>query len=408
MKHTFEQETRPALPVLAPAPPGGSYGIYLHVPFCSHICPYCDFNTYAGQDERIPAYVAAVARETDQWAPRFAGRLAETVFLGGGTPSRLTGEQVTALLEALRARFAIAPDAEITIETNPNDISEAYCDALLRAGINRISIGAQSVDRRGLRVLGRRHEAAETATAVAAARSAGFTNVSLDFIYAWPGQTLDGWRRELDAVLSGGVGGAPPDHLSLYSLIVEPGTPMADAVARGIFVPADDDLAADCYDAARAMLADAGWRHYEISNWAIAPEFRSRHNALYWRNGEYVGLGAGAHGYVGGDRTMNQPSPSRYIAALSAGERAATNTDHIDARMAMGETMMLGLRLVGDGVSAEAFQRRHGESLHERFGAQIDRLRAIGMLEDHGDALRLTDRGILLANSVCAEFLDVD
>lgn len=393
--------------IIAPAAQDAAFGIYVHVPFCSHICPYCDFNTYSGQEARIPAYIEAIGREAALWGPRFVGRGAETVFLGGGTPSLLSGDQIATIIGALHDAFSIAHDAEITIESNPNDLDEPYCVALLQAGVNRISIGAQSVDRRGLRVLGRRHEATQTASAVTAARSAGFANISLDFIYAWPGQTVEGWRRELASVLSGAVGDTP-DHLSLYSLIVEPGTPMADGVSRGIIVPVDDDGAADYYEAARDLLGGAGWHHYEISNWTVSPELISRHNALYWRNGEYAGLGAGAHGYVNGERTMNQPSPSRYITGISSGQTAITNIDRIDGSLAMGETMMLGLRLVADGVSDASFQQRHGESLFQRFGPQIDRLCDIGMLDVIGDSVRLTERGTLLANSVCAEFLSID
>ena len=254
-------------------------------------------------------------------------------------------------------------------------------------------------------MLGRLHEAKHVTLAVAAARSAGFENVSLDFIYGWPGQTIDQWNSDLSQILAGEVGGQPPDHLSLYGLIVEPGTPMADAVQRGILEPVDDDCAADFYELAMSMLADAGWIHYEIANWASSPDRASRHNAIYWRNGDYAGIGAGAHGHVGHRRTMNQPSPSRYIARLERGERAVTNTEEISERTAMGETMMLGLRLMADGVSAPSFARRHGVSLFEQFEQQLARLTSTGLLEADDRQVRLSRRGALLANAVCAEFL---
>jgi oxygen-independent coproporphyrinogen III oxidase len=389
----------------APAQMEDEFGIYIHIPFCAHICPYCDFNTYTGQSSRIPAYVEAVRREVAIWADQLDGRSASSVFIGGGTPSLLAPIQIRAILDACESVFELSPGAEVTIEANPNNLDERYCAALLDSGVNRLSIGAQTLDRRGLRVLGRLHEVDHVAEAVAAARRAGFTNVSLDFIYGWPGQTIDQWRSDLTQVLAGEVGGRPPDHLSLYGLIVEPGTPLADAVHRGILTPIDDDLAADFYELAIGMLAEAGWIHYEIANWASSPHAVSRHNAVYWRNGDYAGIGAGAHGHVRNRRTMNQPSPGRYIAALEREESVVTNVEELDDRTAMGETMMLGLRLLQDGVSPPSFARRHGVSLFDRFGPQLSRLTSTGVLEADDCRVRLTKRGVLLANSVCAEFL---
>jgi oxygen-independent coproporphyrinogen-3 oxidase len=390
---------------VAPASNEDHFGIYIHIPFCAHICPYCDFNTYAGQELRIPAYVDALNRELNAWSSRFKGRTAGSIFFGGGTPSLLSPAQVVSLLDSCRETFDVSPEAEITLEANPNNLDERLCVGLLEAGVNRLSIGAQTLDRRGLRILGRLHEATDIINAVQKARAAGFSNLSLDFIYGWPGQSLEQWRGELERVLSGDVGGFPPDHLSLYGLIVEPGTPMADAVQRGILTPVDDDATADLFEAAMEILATAGWTHYEISNWAALPERVSRHNALYWRNGEYVGIGAGAHGYVEGNRIMNQPSPRRYIDLLAAGKSVVSNVERIDHRTAMGETMMLGLRLIDDGVSASAFSLRHGESIAAIFGSQLSRLASQGLIDFDGERIRLTQRGILMANSVCAEFL---
>jgi oxygen-independent coproporphyrinogen III oxidase len=389
----------------APAQADDEFGIYFHVPFCSHICPYCDFNTYAGQSDRIPAYVEAIQRDAARWGNQFDGRTAASIFFGGGTPSLLAPIQIKAILATCESVFDLAPGGEVTIEANPNDLSEKYCSALLESGVNRLSIGAQTLDRRGLRVLGRRHEADQIASAVAGARRAGFDNVSLDFIYGWPGQTIDQWRSDLSLLLSGEVGGRPPDHLSLYGLIVEPGTPMADAVHRGILAPVDDDTAADFYELAMMMLAEAGWFHYEISNWASSAHTVSRHNAIYWRNGDYAGIGAGAHGHVRNRRMMSQPSPRRYIAALELEESVVTNIEDIDEKTAMGETMMLGLRLLQDGVSAPSFARRHGVSLFDQFAPQLSWLISIGLLDVDERGARLSKRGILLANSVCAEFL---
>jgi oxygen-independent coproporphyrinogen III oxidase len=391
----------------APTQEDDEFGIYVHIPFCSHICPYCDFNTYAGQSARIPAYVEAVVREIAQWGNQFGTRSAASIFIGGGTPSLLDPVQIGVILAACNSHFELAATAEITVEANPNNLDERSCCGLLDAGVNRLSIGAQTLDRRGLRVLGRMHEAEHVARAVASARRAGFQNVSLDFIYGWPGQTMDQWAADLNRVLAGEVGGSTPDHLSLYGLIVEPGTPMADAVQRGILAPIDDDSVADLYELAVSTLAGAGWIHYEIANWATSPQTASRHNAIYWRNGDYAGIGAGAHGHLRNRRTMNQPSPRRYVDGLEGGDGVVTNVEELDEQTAMGETMMLGLRLLEDGVSVRSFARRHGVSLFEQFKPEIARLTSIGLLEADDRRVRLTERGALLANSVCAEFLSV-
>jgi oxygen-independent coproporphyrinogen-3 oxidase len=397
----------------APARPSDPVGIYLHVPFCAHVCPYCDFNTYAGQEGLIPRYVEALRREIAGYAPALAGREVATIFLGGGTPSLLSPAQVGSLLAACRAIAPVQADAEVTLEANPNGIDAPYLAALREAGVNRLSIGAQTLSRRGLRTLGRLHEPEQVAAALTAARQAGFDNVSLDLIFGWPGQTAESWRDDLDRVLGGALGdaaygegdGCVPDHLSLYSLIVEPGTPMAEAVARGILVPLDDDAAADRYEAAIERLAEAGWLHYEVANWAAGPGRQSRHNRLYWRNGDYLGLGAGAHGYLHGTRGMNHPLPATYAAAVEAGRTARATEEVIAPRTAMGETMMLGLRLLEDGVAFAAFAARHGVDLDGVFGPDLADLQGRGLLERLPDRVRLTRRGLLLANDVCARFV---
>ncbi len=248
---------------MAPSPPGAPLGLYLHVPFCAHVCPYCDFNTYAGQEALIPRYVAALERDVAAQGRMLDGRAAQTIFFGGGTPSLLPAEAIGRLIRACREAFAVAADAEVTLEANPNSVDEAYFAGLREAGVNRLSIGVQTLHRRGLRVLGRQHEASDAESALRAARAAGFDNLSLDLIFGWPGQTLDDWRSDLEIVL--GWEGAP-EHLSLYSLIVEPGTPMADAVTRGILTVLNDDATADLYEAAMELLAGAGWEHYEVAN----------------------------------------------------------------------------------------------------------------------------------------------
>ena len=388
--------------IIAPLPHDAPIGVYIHIPFCAHICPYCDFTTYAGKTNLVPRYVDCVIRDLAKSAAPVTGRAAATIFLGGGTPSLLDPAHVATIVAACREHNVIAPNVEITMECNPNGLTEDRLAGYRDAGVNRLSIGAQTLDHRGLRTLGRQHEATDVFAALGAAHRAGFDNLSLDFIFGWPGQTLDSWRRDLHVVLS-----LPnqPAHLSLYSLIVEPGTPFADAAARGILFILDDDATADMYEHAIATLANAGWRHYEVANWSRKPGGHSRHNAIYWRHGDYLGIGAGAFGTLGSRRTMNHLLPETYCQAIEAGLPAASNTETIDDATTRAETMLLGLRLLEHGVDTEAFRVRHGLTLDEAFGDTIDELAAIGLMERIESGVRLTHRGLLLANEVVARFL---
>jgi len=306
------------------------------------------------------------------------------------------------LVTACRDAFALTPDAEVTMEANPTSVDEHYFAGLLGAGVNRLSLGVQTQHRRGLRTLGRNHEAAEAATAYAAARAAGFRNISLDLIFGWPGQT----PKILEADLATVLGWNPsPEHLSCYSLIVEPGTPMADAVTRGILRVPDDDAAADLYELTMSLLSEAGYTHYEVANWAREPDLASRHNQIYWRNGDYIGAGAGAHGFVSGARTMQHLLPSAFIAAVGRNEPPVSNVETIEPATAIGETMMLGLRLLDEGVEDAAFLARHGSTLEAVYGETIARLTELGLLERSSDRVRVTRRGLMLANDVSARFL---
>ena len=385
---------------MAPLPPDAPIGVYLHIPFCSSICPYCDFNTYRGMEALIPRYVAALCRDLEREAGRIEGRAVGSVFFGGGTPSLLDGAQVAAVMDTLRSRFRLAEDAEVTLEANPNSADRERFAAYRAAGVNRLSIGVQTADRRGLRVLGRHHEASDAAAAVTVARGAGFAHLSVDLIFGWPGQDVETWRRDLAT-----AAGWPVDHLSLYSLIVEPGTPMADAVRRGVLLALDDDDAATLYEVAIGEMARRGFGHYEVANWALADGGRSRHNQLYWRNGEYFGIGAGAHATFGGARTMRHLLPKTYIEAIEAGRPPVSNVEQIDERTSRGETMMLGLRLLDEGVGREAFRQRHGEALDAVYGDTIRELVVLGLLTDDGERVLLTARGLMVANDVCARFL---
>ncbi len=389
--------------IVAPLVADDPIGLYIHVPFCAHICPYCDFTTYAGKENLIPAYVSAVITELRQRAGEGRGREIASIYLGGGTPSLLEPDQIAAILATVREVGTVLPDAEITMEANPNGLDLDRLRGYRDAGVNRLSIGAQTLDRRGLRTLGRQHHAGQVLSAVANAHAAGFSRVNLDFIFGWPGQERSSWQRDLQQIVA--LGDAGPDHLSLYSLIVEPGTPYADAQARGILHMPDDDATADMYEDAIAVLAEAGWDHYEIANWSRSPGGHSRHNSIYWQHGDYLGIGAGAFGTIDGRRVMNQLLPERYISDLADGQLPQSNTEVLDEITARGETMMRGLRLLNDGVDAAAFHRRHGVALNEVFGPQIERLLDLELLEESNHGVRLTQRGMMLANSVVSEFL---
>lgn len=390
-----------ATTLLVPLPESAAPGVYIHIPFCRYVCPYCDFNVYAGQTDLIPDYLDALAGELKLLAEsrRPAGGVA-TVFIGGGTPSLLTPGQIAGILDSVDDTLGIAAGAEVTSESNPDNLDTAYCRGLISAGVNRLSIGVQSMQQAGLKVLGRLHGAAGAEGAYRAARSAGFDNLSVDFIYGWPGQSPVQLESDIGTLLEWEV-----DHVSLYALIVEQGTPLATAVRRGQLHPVDDDTVASFYDRAVDRLAAAGWEHYEISNWSRTPGSRSVHNQIYWQNGQYFGAGAGAHSYLGDTRASNIRLPARYIESVKEGRLPVASEESIDPQLAMGETMMLGLRLLRDGVSAADFERRHGMSLDSRYGELIERFTDMGLLVRDGGRVQLSPSGAMVSNSILAEFL---
>jgi oxygen-independent coproporphyrinogen III oxidase len=389
------------LPVIAPAPAKAPIGIYIHIPYCARICPYCDFNVYARKQTQFPDYVDALLTEIDLIADKHGDRDIATIFIGGGTPSMLPSSDISRILTRLGDRFTIASEVEITMEANPEGLEANYLKEIRKAGVNRLSIGVQTEQSHGLKVLGRAHKPETPVRGIAAARDAGFDNLSLDFIFGWPKQTLEDWERDLNFILE-----TNPEHASMYSLIIEPNTPYQTAVNRGILVPVDDDLVSEMYEMTLDRMQAAGWDHYEISNWARTPDLRSRHNLIYWRNAEYIALGAGAHGHLDGQRFHNILLPETYIETVNAGTLPTAESEEIDPATAIAETMMLGIRLTEDGISASAFEGRHGFSMIEIYGETIEYLHSIGMVEWHGESLRLTRAGLLIANEVAERFLD--
>lgn len=387
--------------------------LYLHIPFCAVRCAYCDFNTYAGLERLFGPYTAALAEEIRRAGAARGRPAARTLFIGGGTPTVLPPDLLAGAVAACRDAFDVAPDAEITSEANPGTVDGAHFAALRAIGVNRLSMGVQSFDDAELRWLGRLHSADEAEAAFHAARTAGFNNINLDFMFGLPGQTSDTWTRTLERALR-----LAPEHLSLYSLTVEHGTPLFDRVRRGLSAEPDDDLAADLYAQAGEMLAAGGYEQYEISNWALrrgqasgvrrqlpASSFQCHHNLVYWRHEPYLGFGAGAHSFAEERRWWNVKPTPEYIRRIEAGASPERDGEMIDRRTAMGETMMLGLRLVQEGVTDARFRARFDVGLDDAFGAEIAGLAARGLLERLPDRVRLTPGGRLLGNQVFAEFL---
>jgi oxygen-independent coproporphyrinogen III oxidase len=380
--------------------------LYVHVPFCRLVCAYCDFVTVGGRADDIPRYVDALIAEIGlRPAP---GEL-RTIYFGGGTPSLLVGLQAGRVIRAAVDRWEQAAVDEVTVEANPSEREKPDWDGLRAAGVTRISLGIQSLRDADLEVLARGHTAREGRRAFAAARAAGFDNVSLDLIYGIPGQSLDDWREGLESAIALG-----PEHLSCYALqlALEPdewaAPPRPGALRwRNRMVPLQDEaLAADQYRLAEQVLADAGYRHYELSSWA-GPERESRHNGAYWARGAYTGVGAGAHSYDGtAERSWNLGDLDGYLAAVEAGERPPADRETLDAETRGFEAVALGLRRV-DGLSRQAFRAEFGDDPLDRYGDAVAESTRNRLLEVDGDALRLSPEGRLLASEVLVAFAPV-
>jgi oxygen-independent coproporphyrinogen-3 oxidase len=381
------------------------FSAYVHLPYCLRRCPYCDFNTYAVRSVPEERYVAALVSEIDAAAgdPVWKERPVGTVFFGGGTPSLFSPESLGRVLEALDRRFGIEAGAEITMEANPGTLEGSAAARLAgwrAAGINRLSLGVQSFNERHLATLGRLHGRREVFEAVAAARKAGFENLSVDLIFAVPGQTRAEWREDLAAAVS-----LETDHISAYGLTYEEGTPMTGLrdAGRVIAMPEDDEL--DMLEDACTLLAAAGLARYEISNFA-RPGRESRHNLNYWLRGDYLGLGAGAHGFAddptalgGGTRYANQRFPEIYMSAGPG--RHAAGRETLERSDAIAETVLLGLRLA-EGISFDAFRRRFAEDPHSALPRLAEFVRTGLALEDE-KCFRLSATGLRLADSVIGE-----
>ena len=377
--------------------------LYVHIPFCHTRCHYCDFNTYAGMLPLREPYVRALLSEIGMAGaltklPGGKPRRSRTIFFGGGTPSLLSVSQVSRILDACYNNFAVDEDAEITLEANPGTLSREQLVGLRAAGVNRLSMGAQSFDAELLKTLGRIHSPKDITQAVRDAQAAGFTSINVDFMFGLPGQTMRHWRETIERALDLHI-----EHLSLYSLIIEEGTPFYTWTHEGRITPGDEDLCADMYEYADERLHAAGYVNYEISNWSL-PGFQSRHNLTYWHNLPYIGVGAGAYSSFGGRRFSNVREPAEYIRMLKAQQWPEVESETVDKAQAMSETAFLALR-TAQGLHLPTFEQRFALPFAQFAGDRLHMVEEAGLLERETEWLRLSKRGRLLGNEVFLRLL---
>lgn len=377
--------------------------LYVHIPFCHTRCHYCDFNTYAGMLPLREPYVRALLTEIGMAGaltklPGGKPRRSRTIFFGGGTPSLLNVSQVSRILDACYSNFAIDENAEITLEANPGTLSRDQLVGLRAAGVNRLSMGAQSFDAELLKTLGRIHSPKDITQAVRDAQAAGFTSINVDFMFGLPGQTMRHWRETIDRALDLHI-----EHLSLYSLIIEEGTPFYTWTHEGRITPGDEDLCADMYEYADDRLRANGYMNYEISNWSL-PGFQSRHNLTYWHNLPYIGMGAGAYSSFDGRRFSNVRDPAAYIRMLKAQQRPEVESETVDKAQAMSETAFLALR-TAQGLHLPTFEQRFALPFTQFVGNRLRMVEEAGLLEREPEWLRLSKRGRLLGNEVFLRLL---
>jgi putative oxygen-independent coproporphyrinogen III oxidase len=372
-----------------------AFGIYMHWPYCAHICPYCDFNVYRARGVDNAALIAAIEKDIASHAARFGARTAQSLFFGGGTPSLLRGAEIARLIDAAARAFTLATDCEITLEANPED--SALFAEQAAAGVNRFSIGVQALDDTALKALGRRHDAESALRAVDSAAATG-QRLSIDLIYAREGQSVEAWGAELKRALA-----LPVEHVSLYQLTIEPETAFARRVARGQLTPPGMDAAAVMYEATQENCEAAGFFGYEISNHARGNAARSKHNAIYWRSGDWIGIGPGAHGRVtheGARYALEaQRRPADYIDAVAERGLGWINETTLSPEERADEMLMMGLR-IAEGVDLARVEALRGRELNR---AALAWLVEQGLVEHANGHVRLTRDGRLLANKVAAE-----
>jgi oxygen-independent coproporphyrinogen-3 oxidase len=374
-------------------------GIYIHIPFCRSHCSYCDFATGMYTSALAVRYVPNLAKEIRSFGEVEAAETVDTIFFGGGTPSLLSPAQVEMILNAVAERFTVSTGAEVTIEINPGTVSGETLSAYRQLGVNRASFGAQTFDDNELARLGRSHSADDTRRTFRYLRDAGFDNVSFDLIAGLPGQTLDGWSRNLDEAFS-----LRPEHLSFYLLEVHEGTPLAKHICQGMQPKPDEDLAVSMYELMLDRATEAGYEHYEISNLCL-PGFESRHNTKYWTGAPYYGFGCSAHSYDGlFRRWANERDLMRYVAMIEQDSSAIVSETQLTKEDRQAEAVFLGLRMM-QGFSMRDYRQLFGLDIREQHGNDLTRFREAGLIECSGDLLKLTRAGALLSNEVFSAFV---
>lgn len=379
-------------------PRADQLGLYIHIPFCVRKCPYCDFNTFDVERNAIHSFLAALQTELGIIKAEMHPPPVDTLFIGGGTPTVLSGDQLARVIDWVHDRIGIASGAEITVEANPGSVTVAGIRAMVGAGVNRLSMGVQSFSDAMLQRIGRNHTVRDVLHSYELIRAAGITNVNFDLMFGLPGQIPADWQDTLLQALA-----LEPEHFSCYSLIVEENTPFGALHERGqLELPPDDDEAL-MYEYTVEACVTAGYEHYEISNFA-RPGRRCRHNELYWRNKEWLAAGPGAHGSFGGRRYWLERGLAEYGHKVAQGQLPIAGSEQLHMDQQMDETMMLGLRLT-QGVDEIAFHERFGCAVTDAYGEVIARLTAWGLIIRQHNHLRLTARGLMLGNRVAAEFL---
>jgi len=389
-----------SLPDILPIATGDSIALYVHWPFCVSKCPYCDFNSHVRDNVDGDAWQRALLTDLGHEAQLTQGRQLSSIFFGGGTPSLMPPAIVAAIIDAASRHWRLADDIEITLEANPNSTEAARFADLARAGVNRVSLGLQALKNDALRFLGRAHGVDEGLAALATAQQ-HFGRVSFDLIYALPGQSEADWDAELSRALSFGTG-----HLSLYQLTIEPGTRFATLAARGDLTPADPDHAATLYELTQARTAAAGIPAYEISNHARTGE-QSRHNLTYWRYGDYIGIGPGAHGRRGACATQRHRKPENWMDAVTRNGHGLQSEELLPGEDRAREALLMGLRL-GEGIDLNAVATRTGIGMDQLLWADgVARMAGLGFVERSGDRLRILPAGMLLLDAILPEIVRI-
>ncbi len=373
-------------------------GLYLHIPYCLHKCGYCDFNSHPENQKESVHYVEALLTELKNYSTTLKNYNVPTVFVGGGTPTILPSIQLKKIFDTIRQNFNLTPDCEITIEANPATIKLETLQEIRAAGYNRISIGVQSFDEKELQLLERVHNEEEIHSTVHRARSANFENLSMDLMFALPDQTIEKWQSHLKHAIA-----KNPDHLSTYNLTIEPATAFFKLHQKGKLCLPHEDLQLEMYKTTIQVLKDAGYSQYEISNFS-KPGMESQHNINYWNNGEYLGVGAGASSYLNGERFKNINLPSIYIREIETKASAIDSRERLEPLQAMGETLMLGLRLL-KGISIDTFENRFQISFQKVYGKVVESLLNQELITLNQNRIALSKKGLFLADSVILKFM---